>query len=184
LYYKLTEEDLQEITKDWLTDLLIPADPVEMSDPNNPDTMHKEHDTPRPSRTKKTKEFQDLRSTSGKTASVSPDQGGDDEEINGTGAKQKQGQVTLPRDETDPLKKRKVSPLKPASWKKSRATLTNMNTLITTDDFDFIIAALNDASLEIVEKQEAKNEEMYRRPFSLAAQCPLHPCHQENQSWC
>jgi hypothetical protein len=31
-YYKLTEEDLEEITKDWLTGLLIPIDPTEMSD--------------------------------------------------------------------------------------------------------------------------------------------------------
>jgi hypothetical protein len=38
-----------------------------------------------------------------------------------------------------------------------------MKTVLTTDDFDFIIAALNDASLEIVEKQEAKQEEMYDR---------------------
>jgi hypothetical protein len=39
--------------------------------------------------------------------------------------------------------------------------MTKMKTVLTTNDFDFIIAALNDASLEIVEKQEAKNEEMY-----------------------
>jgi hypothetical protein len=38
-----------------------------------------------------------------------------------------------------------------------------MKTVLTTDDFDFIIAALNDASLEIMEKQEAKQEEMYDR---------------------
>jgi hypothetical protein len=38
-----------------------------------------------------------------------------------------------------------------------------MKTVLTTDDFDFIIATLNDASLEIVEKQEAKKEEMYDR---------------------
>jgi hypothetical protein len=45
--------------------------------------------------------------------SVSPDRGGDDkvEEINGKEVEQKQGEVTPPRDETDPLKKRKVSPL-------------------------------------------------------------------------
>jgi uncharacterized protein YsxB (DUF464 family) len=30
-YYKLMEEDLEEITKDWSADLLIPADPVEIS---------------------------------------------------------------------------------------------------------------------------------------------------------
>jgi hypothetical protein len=35
-YYKLTKEDLEEITKDWSADLLIPADPAEISDINNP----------------------------------------------------------------------------------------------------------------------------------------------------
>ena len=38
-----------------------------------------------------------------------------------------------------------------------------MKTVLTVDDFDFIIATLNDASLEIMEKQEAKKEEMYDR---------------------
>jgi hypothetical protein len=131
-----------------------------MSDPDSPETVH---DTPGPNKMKKTEEVQDLSSASGKTASVSPDRGGEEEEINGTGAEQKQGEVTPPRDETDPLKKRKVSPLKPSSRKKSRATVTKMKTVLTTDDFDFIIAALNDASLEIMEKQEAKQEEMYDR---------------------
>jgi hypothetical protein len=80
--------------------------------------MHKEHDTPRLNIRKKTEEFQDLRSASGKTTSVSPVQGGDEkvEEINGKEFEQKKGEVTLPRDETNPLKKRKVSPLKPSSW--------------------------------------------------------------------
>jgi hypothetical protein len=41
--------------------------------------------------------------------------------------------------------------------------MTKMKTVLTTNDFDFIIAALNDASLEIMEKQEAKKEEMYER---------------------
>jgi hypothetical protein len=39
--------------------------------------------------------------------------------------------------------------------------MTKMKTVLTIDDFDFIIVALNDASLEILEKQEAKKEEMY-----------------------
>ena len=38
-----------------------------------------------------------------------------------------------------------------------------MKIVFTADDFDFIIAALNDASLKIMEKQEAKQEEMYDR---------------------
>jgi hypothetical protein len=58
-----------------------------MSDPelDSPEAAHKEHDTPRTSRRKKTEEVQDLSSASEKTASVSPGRGGDDkvEEING-----------------------------------------------------------------------------------------------------
>jgi hypothetical protein len=143
-----------------LKDLLIPVDPAEMLTltAKKPCMIHLD-----PTKMKKTKEVQDLSNASGKNASISPDRGGEEEEINGTGSEQKQGKVTPPRDETDPLKKRKVSPLKPSSRKKSRATVTKMKTMLTTDDFDFIIAALNDASLEIMEKKEAKKEEMYDR---------------------
>jgi hypothetical protein len=52
-YYKLIEEDLEEITKDWSMDLLIPIDPTEMSDI---DSLEAAHDTPRPNKTKKNKE--------------------------------------------------------------------------------------------------------------------------------
>jgi hypothetical protein len=41
--------------------------------------------------------------------------------------------------------------------------MTNINIVLTTDDFDFNIVALNDDSLEIMEKQEAKQEEMYNK---------------------
>jgi hypothetical protein len=60
-------------------------DPVEMSDLDSPETTQKEYDTPRHNRRKKTKEVQELSSASGKTTSVSPDRGGDEEveEING-----------------------------------------------------------------------------------------------------
>jgi hypothetical protein len=137
---------------------LSPPTP-EISDLDSPEDTHKEHNPPRTSRQKKTEEVQNLSSTSGKTPSVSPDRGGDDE----VEAEQKPNEVTPPRDEVDPLKKRKVSPLKPSSQKKSKATMTKMQTVLTSDDFDFIIAALNDASLEIAEKQGAKQEEMYDR---------------------
>jgi hypothetical protein len=36
-----------------------------------------------------------------------------------------------------------------------------MQTVLTVDDFSFIITAVNDASQEILDKQEAKQEEMY-----------------------
>ena len=39
---------------------------------------------------------------------------------------QRPGEVTPSRDKVDPLKKRKVSPTKPSSQKKSKATMTKM----------------------------------------------------------
>jgi hypothetical protein len=69
-YYKLTEEDLEEITKDWSTNLLIPADLAETFDP---DSLETTHDTPGPNKTKKNEEVQELRKTLGNIASVSPD---------------------------------------------------------------------------------------------------------------
>jgi hypothetical protein len=42
-YYKLIEEDLEDITKEWLVDLLIPADPADLYDVDSPEVMH---DTP------------------------------------------------------------------------------------------------------------------------------------------
>jgi hypothetical protein len=91
-----------------------------------------------------------------KTVSISIEKGGDGIEV-----EQKKGEVTLPRDEEDPSKKRKVSPPKPSSRKKMKATRTKFETTLTSDDFDFIVATLNDASLEIEEKQEAKKEEIF-----------------------
>jgi hypothetical protein len=35
--------------------------------------------------------------------------------------------------------------------------------VLTVDEFDFIIAAVSDASQEILQKHEAKQEEMYKR---------------------
>jgi hypothetical protein len=55
-----------------------------------------------------------------KTSSISPEKGGDGEELNKKEVEQQQG------DEADPLKKRKGSPLKPSSWKKVKATMTKM----------------------------------------------------------
>jgi hypothetical protein len=73
-YYKLTEEDLEEITKEWSVDLLIPTNPADISDLDSPKDTHKERNTP-----KKIEEVQNLSSTSRKTTSVSLDRGGDDE---------------------------------------------------------------------------------------------------------
>jgi hypothetical protein len=85
---------------------------MEISNIDSPKTTQ---DTPEPSRTKKTEEIQDLDSASMKTTSISTEQGEDGGEIYGIEVEQRKGNVTLLRDEEDPLKKRKVSPLKPSS---------------------------------------------------------------------
>jgi hypothetical protein len=159
-YYKLTEDDLEEITKEWSVDLLVPVDPAEMSDVDSPETMS---DTPGPSKTKKDDEVQDVHSTSAKTTSISPEQGDDGGELGGTEVEQNKGEVTLPREEEDPSKKRKVTPPKPSSQKKVKATRTTFKTTLTPDDFDFLVTALNDASLEIAERKEVKQEEVFSR---------------------
>jgi hypothetical protein len=46
-YYKLIEEALEDITKEWFTDLLISANPAEISDIDIPEDTHKEQNTPR-----------------------------------------------------------------------------------------------------------------------------------------
>jgi hypothetical protein len=59
--------------------------------------------------------------------------------------------------------KRKMTPPKPSSRKKSKATWTTLKTTRTSDDFDFLIATLNDVSLDLVEKKEAKQEALFSR---------------------
>jgi hypothetical protein len=114
---------LEEITKDWLADLLFPTDPAKMSDLDSP---YAAHDTPRPSKIKKTEEVHDLDNASMKTASILVEKGGYGGDIDGTEVEHKKGEVTPPRDEEEPSKKRKVSPLKPSSRKKSKASMTKM----------------------------------------------------------
>jgi heme-binding NEAT domain protein len=147
----LTEEDLEQITKEWSADLLVAADPIEMSDVDIPEAMS---DTPGPRKTKKDVEIQYVHSTSTKTTSISPMKGGDGEELGGTEVEKNKGEVTLPREEEDPSKKRKTTPPNPSSQKKTKATQTTFKTTLTQDDFDFLITALNDASLEIANRQE------------------------------
>jgi hypothetical protein len=63
----MTEEDLEEITKDWSADPLIPVDPTEISDL---DSLETALDTPRPSKIKKNEEVHDLDSASVNIASI------------------------------------------------------------------------------------------------------------------
>jgi hypothetical protein len=58
-YQKLTEEDLEEITKEWHAELLIPIDPTKLSDPKLIRILvitHEGNDTPGTNRRKKIEE--------------------------------------------------------------------------------------------------------------------------------
>jgi hypothetical protein len=77
-YYKLTEEDPEEITMEWLVDLPVPADPAEISDVDSPENVQ---DIPGPSMRQKISEVKDLSSASVKTASIMLEQEGDGEEL-------------------------------------------------------------------------------------------------------
>ena len=103
---------MEQITKEWSADLLVPTDPVEMSDVDSPEAMS---DTPGPRNTKKDVGVQGTHSTSTKTTSISPTKGSDDEELGGTEVEQKKGKVTSPGEEEDPSKKRKTTPPNPSS---------------------------------------------------------------------
>jgi hypothetical protein len=113
-YYKMTKYDLEEITKEWSVDLLVVVDPAKMSDEDSPEAML---DTPRPRKTKK-----------------------DVEELGGTEVEQSKGKVTPTRDKADPSKKRKTTPSRTSSRKKTMATQTRLKTTLAPDDFDFLIA--------------------------------------------
>jgi hypothetical protein len=66
-YYKLIEEDMEEINNEWPTEFLILVNQVEMSDPNlieSPVVTHKEYDAPSSRRRKKKEEVQELNSAS------------------------------------------------------------------------------------------------------------------------
>jgi hypothetical protein len=63
-YYKFTKEELEEITKEWPTEFLIPVTKEELSDPNligSSIVTHEEYNTPNNSRRKKKEDVQELR---------------------------------------------------------------------------------------------------------------------------
>jgi hypothetical protein len=64
-------------------------------------------------------------------------------------------------DEVDTSKKRKVSPMKLTSWKKSRATKTKLQTVLMINDLEFIIASVSDTLQDIMKNNEAKQATMY-----------------------
>jgi hypothetical protein len=83
-YYKLTEEYLEDINKEWSTNLLVATNPANILDISS---LEAAQDTLGPSKMQKTKEMkkneevQDVDSRSVRTASVTPDEEGNDEDL-------------------------------------------------------------------------------------------------------
>jgi hypothetical protein len=80
-YYKFSEDELEDITKEWSVDLLVPMDPAEISNVDSPETAT---NIPRPSKTKETEEVHDLDNASVKTTSILAEKGRDRWHISGT----------------------------------------------------------------------------------------------------
>jgi hypothetical protein len=53
--------------------------------------------------------------------------------------------------------------MKPTSWKNSKASKTKLQTMLTLNDFDFIIVVVSDASEDILQRNESKKETMYEK---------------------
>jgi hypothetical protein len=165
-YYQITEEDMEEITKEWPMDFLILVDQVEMSDPNLiriPMVTHEEYDGPNSSRKNNKEEVHELNNASEETASDSLGGGGGDkvdkEENEGNEDKLEQGKVTLPKDpidEAETSKKIKVSPVKPSSRKNSKASKPKLQTVLMENEIDVIIFVVSDTSKDILQCNKEK----------------------------
>jgi hypothetical protein len=173
-YYKLTDKDMEEITKEWLAEFLVPFDSTELSDPDIigiPLVTRVEHDGQNSAKkNKKKEEVQNIESDEEDNAleesgSESPAGGGGGDEVNQEeeggeeGDKQEKGEVTLSKDpltEVETSKKRKVYSQKLSSRKKMCATRPKMKSTLTEDDVDLIIVVMEDASEDILKRYGTK----------------------------
>jgi hypothetical protein len=81
-YYKLIEEDIEEITKEWPTEFLVPVKQTKLYDPDLIKILvvtREEYDAPSSSRKKNKEEVQELSSESKENTPDSPEGGGGDE---------------------------------------------------------------------------------------------------------
>jgi hypothetical protein len=117
--------------------------------------------------------------------SVTPNQGGNGEDL-------EEVEQRL-EDEVEVIKKRKGSPLKSPSRKKSKATVTKMQTTLTLDDFSFLLATMNEA-IEERTKRSKRSRSRYiiglklgskkcSRHSNIAAQSLLCVCQKEQKKW-
>jgi hypothetical protein len=178
-YYKLTDEDMEEITKEWPTEFLVPVEDAELFDLDiigSPLVTQTEYDGQSSANKKKKKEeVQDIETDEEDNASdesrhESPIGGGGDEvnqeEGGEEGEKQDKGEATPPKDPlttAEASQKRKGSPEKPSTRKKASTNKPQSKNVLTVDDVDLIITVIEDTSEDILKRHGAKQELMYDR---------------------
>jgi hypothetical protein len=169
---------MEEITKEWPAKFLVPVEDAELSDPNiieSPLVTWTEYDGQSSAKKKKKKEeLQDIDSEDKDNASEEtvPDSptGGEGNEVNqeeeGEEDKRDKGEVTPSKDPlttVDASQKRNVSPEKPSARKKTRANKPQSQNVLTVDDIQLIITAVEDTSEDILQRHEAKKETLYKK---------------------
>jgi hypothetical protein len=169
---------MEEITKEGAVEFLIPVKKIEIFDPDIikiPLVTQSKYDGPSSAKKKKKKEeVQDIDSeeknvTSEETLFNSPTGGGGDEgtqEKEGEEEKKDKCEVTPSNDpltEVETSKKRKGSPPKPSTQRKSQATEPQSQNMLTVDDVHLIIISIKYASEDVLQRHEAKKETMYDR---------------------
>jgi hypothetical protein len=80
-YYKLTDEGMEKITKEWSVEFLVPVEQTDLSNPDIirvPMVTREEYDGHSSSKKKKKEEVQEINNASEETASESPGRGGAD----------------------------------------------------------------------------------------------------------
>jgi hypothetical protein len=159
---------MEEITKEWPTEFLVPVDDAELSDPDiigSPLVTRVEHVRQTSAKKKKKKEeVQDIETDEEDNASEesgpgSPTGGGGDkvnQEGGGEeGEKKGEGEATPPKDpptEIETSKKRKGSPQKPSARKKTRASKPQIEATLTEDDISLVHRAMEDASEDLLQR--------------------------------
>jgi hypothetical protein len=177
-YYKMTDEDMEQIMKEWPEEFLALVDDAELSDPDiigSPLVTRFEHGGQSSVKKKKKKEeVQNIETDEEDSASEesgpgSPAGGGGGDKVNQEGGgdegeKQGEGKATPLKDpptQTETPKKRKVSPQKPSTRKKTCASKPQLEATLTEDDIGLVHGAMEDVSEDILQRYGEKEEDLY-----------------------
>jgi hypothetical protein len=190
-YYKIVDEGMEQIIKEWPKAFLVPVVDAELSDTDtigSPMITRVEH-VGQPSGTKKQRErkkkveVQDIESdeeeTHGDNGFGSPrggeneaGQGGGEDEAEGReggdeeAEEQGGGEATPPEDPpvvTVTLQKRKVTTKKPSARKKTCTNKPQLEATLTNDDISLVRGAMEDASEDMLRRYEEKQVELYEK---------------------